>query len=680
MRAWGIGGVERPALVLALVTERPRLLLFLTSAQHPHRDTVCATLAWLAASEGKLFECYYDARPTGIHFGGLPPGSDPNQMRGGLLTGAHHLEQLLLLLLRFDCEAASLGPAVLAATLDDAGVSFRSRSPDVGIFYQEMFESSPIPVPDTLLVIGGGRCPGSSLTPFAFPEVVNRRLLAISEGDEAALAALRGGREVESLWASDVPSPGAKELRLAQTTSVAEETAWMAERWATATRGFVLGDAELVGRWIPTATREGWAPIHGSPQTEVIERLAEPLGQTPVVFGRQHHDDDFLALSRLGAAFQVIDPGRPPFPVLREFGTAWRTPLPGNPWAGDEPDDAELAIWARQRKVVSTLIFWTGMARELENLYPLADILSLTGAAGGLVLTTESFAHMPHPPLTLTEFPLSSGGLAPRVEPLLGCAGLGVLLEFEAPADRFAATLKRAVDDLGSRLGGRERVPRGWWPLMDAALIRQPAKRLAAHPDPPYVRLRYQPRPPSAVGESGRSERSRRSLRSTVGQTPVRRLFEPIRPFTDFRPGPPGRTVLEAVRDAGFEYAFTASSFSGPPRVVVDVPGIVALTYTAGRWDGWSPFITVNHLSDLRRAEHRLLRGRRPGWLIGTLDTCLWAFTGEIWRRGGALFEICRWMAAGGSSGELVNVTPRTAARYARHLAERRLVDTLASA
>jgi hypothetical protein len=138
--------------------------------------------------------------------------------------------------------------------------------------------------------------------------------------------------------------------------------------------------------------------------------------------------------------------------------------------------------------------------------------------------------------------------------------------------------------------------------------------------------------------------------------------------------------VLEAVREVGFEYAFTSSAFGGPPRAVVDIGGLTAMTYTAGRWDGWTPFITVNDLSDLRRAERRLLRGGHPGWLIGTLDTCLWAFSGPIWSRGSALFAMCRWVAAGGSSGRLINVTPRTASRYARLLAGMGLVDTLPSA
>ena len=287
---------------------------------------------------------------------------------------------------------------------------------------------------------------------------------------------------------------------------------------------------------------------------------------------------------------------------------------------------------------------------------------------------------MPHPPLTLHRHPLlPPGGLAPGSSPSSAAPASGVLVR--GPVERLAGNAERAVDDLGRRLGGRERVPRGWWPLMDAPLVRQPSRRLASHPGPPRLRLLYEPRPPPA----DRCRWPRRGVpgaRSGPGsaESPLGLLFEPRRPFTDCRPGPPGRAVLATARDAGFEYAFTASGFAGPPRAVVDVPGIVALTYTAGRWDGWSPFITVNDLSDLRRAERRLLRGRRPGWLIGTLDTCLWTFTGHLWDRGRELQTICRWMAGGGSSGKLVNVTPRTAARYARLLADRHLVEGLPSA
>jgi hypothetical protein len=595
-------------------------------------------------------------------------------MRGGTFTGAHHLESLLLLTQHFDCEAASLGPSLLSSTLDDAGVAFRSRSGDVTTFYREILGASPVPPPATLLVVGDGRVSGAGLRAFAYPEIVGRRLLAISEGDIKALEDLRRGREVETLWLCGPPLPGSTSLRTEQTDSVAVETAWMAERWADTRRGFLLGDAELVGRWIPTAVRSGWTAIHGSPQTEVVTRLADPLRETDVVVGRQHDDRDFLELSRLGAAFQLVDPGRPPFPVLREAAGSW-PPAP----VIDEPDDDRLRAWAREGRVVATLLFWTGMARELESLYGLVDVLGLTSLASGLILTTESFAHMSRPPLTLTQLPRDIGGLAPYVELLLASAGGGAMIESEAPLQRFSTTLQASVDNLAQLLGGRDRIPRGWWPVMDAPLIRQVSRRLATHPAPPYVRLRYQPRPLGSAPDEEAERGSRLQLRTRVRQSSLRHLFEPIRPFSDFRPGPPGRDVLRAVRDAGFEYAFTTSSFAAPPRAVVDVDGLTALTFTAGRWDGWTPFVTVNDLSDLRRAEHRLLRRGRPGWLIGTLDTCLWAFTGPVWTKGTALFDLCHWMAAGGSTGRLMNVTPRTASRYARLLADSGLVETLSS-
>jgi hypothetical protein len=95
----------------------------------------------------------------------------------------------------------------------------------------------------------------------------------------------------------------------------------------------------------------------------------------------------------------------------------------------------------------------------------------------------------------------------------------------------------------------------------------------------------------------------------------------------------------------------------------------IAMNYTAGRWDGWTPFETINTIDDLRVAERRLLARRQPGWLVGTLDSCLWTFTGPIWQRGAALHQMASYLAAGGDSGRLINVTPRVVARYARIVA-----------
>jgi hypothetical protein len=654
--------------------ERPALLLLLAPADHPHRDAVCSTLAWLAAAEGSLFECYYDSHRTGSHFGGAAPGTAAAaEMRGGTFTGGRHLEQFSLLLQRFRCTVACLGRTAWEGPLEQAAVPVRAWSDDVAEFYRQVFTTSREPWPDTLLVVGEGDCPGVPLAPFAFPEVVHRRLLAIAGGDPSARAALGAGRTVESIWLdAEDRVPGDRALPAPEGASVAEQTAWMAQRWAAQTSGFLLGDPELVARWIPAAARHGWAPLHGLPQTDAVDRVAARLQPGSVVVGRQQDDRDFLALSRLGAGFQLVDPGRPPFPVLREAPVRW----PRWTATADEPDDGELHAWARQGRVVSTLLFWTGMARELESLYALADVLSLTGLHAGLVLTTESFLGMPQPPLTLATVPRQLGGLAPRVELLLASGGQGALLEAEAPPGTVGAMLGRARELLAEVLGEGAAEVRGWWSVMDAPLQHRGTHRLGLRRQAPFVAVRYRQRDIAEQAAAGAAA-GRRSLRTVVRDSPLRHLAEPLRPFDGWVPGPPSRSLLAEVRDAGFEYAFTKSGFGGPPRVVAGVDGLTALTYTAGRWDGWTPFVTVNTLADLRRAERRLLRRGRPGWLAGALDACLWAFSGPLWSRATDLHAICAWMAAGGSSGRLLNVTPRTAARYAAVLAAEGQVETL---
>ena len=211
---------------------------------------------------------------------------------------------------------------------------------------------------------------------------------------------------------------------------------------------------------------------------------------------------------------------------------------------------------------------------------------------------------------------------------------------------------------------------------MDAPLLPRKIGRVKLQASPPSARLRYRRRSLSADPGSSPAG-GRQDLRSRIRESPLGNLFEPIRPFDESRPGGPVRSVLEAVRASGFEYALTKSEFGSPPSAITGVDGLTVLNYTAGRWDGWTPFETVNGLSDLVRAERRLLGSKNPGWLLGGIDSCLWTFSGHVLDRGRELREMCRWMAEGGSSGRLINVTPGTAARYARILAGDGLIRTV---
>jgi hypothetical protein len=654
---------------------RPPLLLFLAPADDPARDAACATLAWIAAGEGSLFECYYSARTEGGHYGGGHPSmTPPEQLRGGTFAGGHHAEQLLFLVRAFECEAVCLGPGIFDPLLADLKIPVRARATNLEQLYARMLETTTVKQQGSLLIGDGGRPQGVSLSVYAFPEVVNRRLLAFPESDHEAAGAF--GLPIEGLWLSGQPAPGVNVIESPAESSLALQTAWMARRWCDGNQGFLLADPEVASRWTPAAVRKRWLPVFAIPQRDIVRHLDLRAGEEAVVYGRQQDDRDFLELSRAGLAFQLVDPGRPAFPVMSEI-------QPRHPVAigrDADPTDDQLRLWAAEGRVLTSLLFWTGMLRELENLYALADVISLARLSAGLVLTTASFEYMASSPLALQWVDESLGGLGGKVETLLASGGSGAFLESAVRPERFRETLHRSVDNLRSRIGS-ENLPHGWWAVMDGPLVPHAPPKLSFKPEAPYVSLRYRgDGGPASSSASGAEHSARRTLvkrlKRSIRRSALGGAFEPLRPFDAFTPAPPRRELLTAVRDAGFDYALTKAGFGGRSKVVTGVDGLTVLNYTAGRWDGWTPFVTINTIGDLRSAERRLLR-QGPGWLVGTLDTCLWAFSGTVLDRGRPLLEICKWVAGGGSSGRLVNVRPQIIARYAAILAKSGAVEKL---
>ncbi|HET9109957.1 MAG TPA: hypothetical protein VFN78_03935, partial [Ktedonobacterales bacterium] len=245
----------------------------------------------------------------------------------------------------------------------------------------------------------------------------------------------------------------------------------------------------------------------------------------------------------------------------------------------------------------------------------------------------------------------------------------------------------RTMDELGIPQAWR---PIGWWTTMDPDMLplRKPllpvTPRLTTRA--PFVRLRYTA-PSSRRHDAGGGATSATPA-TTASAAPAPSLsrkqqigawarahglseaLDPYRPYELFAPGALRPDVIEAGRSAGLRYVFSKAGFGAPPRVLALSHDFIAMNYTVGRWDGWTPFETINDIGDVRSAERRLLARHQPGWLVGTFDSCLWTFTGPVWQRGAALHQIATMLASGGDSGQLINVTPRVVARYARIIAE----------
>jgi hypothetical protein len=661
----------------------PALLLYLSGPGDLHRLAVGPALAAMAERAGLGFELYHDALRRGRHFGGGTVGSQRSGLSaGGLAAGGLHAERVLWLARSFDVLAVGDPASSLWPALDRAGAEPVARSADSAELYAAVLERLQLPVPSLAWVLDGApQGPLQVVTaPFLYPAILGgppALALDVSapRGTTAALERL-GVRELRAIG---VEAGRASRFRgdldrvepLDAGAGYAELTAELARRHADWGRGVLVGDPDLIAAQLPKARRLRLLPLYGTPQVDALDaaRGIVEAAQEPV-FGRQFDDRDFLALAAAGHGLQVLDPS-PPFDAAQ---TAPPSPPSATATALDrEPDDGQLERWAGEGRVLVTLLFWCGMLRELDCVPRIVDLVAETGLAAGLVITAETVEHAAPDALGPLSVPVERGGVLGLLEPVLGSTGRGVAAEVYMPPGTLAAHLAEATATIARRLPAAAR-PRGWWPLLDALLVAHRELPLGRRGRLPVVRVAPRPGAVGATAATGVAPSARRDLRG-VGGSALRSLrldalVDSRRPFDGHRPGDLDAEVVRAVRSAGLEYMWTKTSF-GAARPVVGDGGFVALPFTAGNWDGWSPFYTVGRVADLHGAERRLLRGGRPGWLASTIDSPLFALSGEIWEHGARLHEIARSAAAGGRSGRLVNVTPNVVARYARLLGRR---------
>ena len=685
---------------------KPRLLLYITTDRDPARNAVAATLAWAAQSVGWQFEVYYDAYRLGEHYGGGDPDSLPHGLlTGGTAVGGRHHERLYLLLHRFETIVVGQRTIAFDAALQHIGTP-RITPSGIEDLYDQTFAALGASLPASAIVLDAEPSPAlAGIDAYGYPEIVARQALgfeASSLTDHTPVWLSRNGvRTVESLWLGDQArarmrtlfAEGQAEAGVSSLEDVDARdtfqsvTERLARRWSGQFRGgWILADPLTVSAWLPEAVREQRLAIYGKPQREIIRQLSKELqASESAVLGRQYEDSDFFDLSSLGVAFQLIDPERPPFPVLRSAGYDWSHAANPQSLASVEPDDEQLTRWAREGRVLASLIFWSGMIRELENLPRIVDLVALTRLKAGVALTLPALEYQPEAPLDLLRTPIEQGGVFPHLEMLLASCGLGASIESRMPPGRLraylAATTAR-MDELGIPTDLR---PTGWWTTMDPDMLPLPRPKAPITPaldrEAPFVRLRYMSSANQGINQDGATVAATatpgvvtpRSRTQRAGAWARRHglnaLLAPYRPYEFFAPGDLRPDIMEAARASGLRYVFSKAGFGAAPQVLALHDDFIAMNYTAGRWDGWTPFETINDISDMRRAERRLLASHKPGWLVGTLDSCLWTFTGPIWQRGAALYQLASYLVEGGDSGRLINVTPRAVARYARIIA-----------
>jgi hypothetical protein len=654
---------------------KPSLLLYLAHGQDPHRCAVGPVLAAAAERAGWAFDAYYDSRRSGRHFGGWDANSDA-VATGSLVAGGRHLDHALWLTTSYQVAAVGDPGSPIWPVVEAAGEVIK-RTADPAEVFSAALSRLGTPAPAEVMVLDAG--PQTALkivtAPFLYPRILLTNCLAVDvtcDSDLRRRLESLGARRFMGLFVDPdraTAFPGGLDAMEGEVTGQthATLTGSLARQHAAWGRGTLLGDPDLIAAQLPLAVRHRLIPLYGRPQTDVIERAADVIraGDDPV-YGRQFDDHDFFALGRLGRGLQIFDPD-PPFASAASVPVSLSCPKPTRDL---EPDDETLRSWAKEGRVLATLILWAGMIRELHCIPRIIDLVAATGLRCGLVITADTLARATPSDLSLLAVPEERGGVLGRVEVLLGSTGRGVCTEVHMPGGELAQLLLNARRQLAESLPDHL-MPRGWWPLLDAKLISARAPRLSWEGWRPILRIPPGSRPAERPsGEESRARRSsdaRRVIATALRRHRLDRFFEAWRPFDHARPGPLDPAVADAVRSAGFDYMWTKAAFgrAKPARILDD---FVVLPFTAGDWDGWSPFYTVRSAAQVRAAERHLLRAGQPAWLASNIDSILWMLPGEVLEKGHVLFKIAQLVAKGGHSGRLVNVTPNVIARYARML------------
>lgn len=465
------------------------LWLLLSNITHADVPLVAPTLAWMAHDVGAQFECYLEAERNGRLF--ARTGST-------VLGGAHH-QQFNYLHAVFDVKVILLGPtALFRSSIDVFDTPILAQADTAVELYRALLANTPTLKPAAALLAPSAPLAiadrALEISPYLFPEVYYRKALGLgSPWDEATLRLLQDQpiETVHHLYLSpeEKQELGAWFEHVVEVDQVREGDGYgtltlrIAERWKHAAKGLAFGDPAAILSQIASHCRQARIAVFGSKkrlspadvvvsayteeQTEIaadVIRLAKEVDNR-VLVGRQTGDGDLFAWSRGGVCIQIMDPNRPAFPVVETTRHVWADV--GADVYADEPDDETLLAFAREGKILATLLWHSGEMAHNEAMLNLFEMATFTGIKMGIGVHAARYETSPQL-WELLQIPRSKGGVLGLIEPVLHSGGMGVLAENNCPPEMLREHCETALARI-RKLAGDGSTPKGYYAFLDAA-------------------------------------------------------------------------------------------------------------------------------------------------------------------------------------------------------------------
>ena len=443
---------------------RPEVWLFLAGPDKADAPLVAASVAWLAEKSGALCDSYFETFRDGRLFA----------EHGSQVISGRHFQDLDYLCARAKVKYIRYGAtSVFDSTLKTFGceqIGWGDRADEI---YGRILRRRPwLPREVKGYLRAEGYPP--ELAPYLYPEIAYGQKLYLQ-------SPAKGSWWLESV----IKTPLETSVCTAATNeTVATLSQRMAEKWKGCARSVFFGDPAALACRVPAEVRRRSVPVFApcsfmpwnkarfssyaesfSPLAPSAAKLACALGDR-VICGRQTCDGDLFQWAKQGCSIQIVDPYRPTFPCVERFPQRWSdAPVRTEP----DPSDEQLRQWAKEGKVLTSLIFHSGEIAHTEAMLNIVEFAEVHNFKMGLSVHAQRYETCPQL-WELLRVPVDRGGAAELIEPIFHATALGVAPEEEFPPELFTKNILEAKARIAA-IAGPENVPTGYYAFMDSDLF-----------------------------------------------------------------------------------------------------------------------------------------------------------------------------------------------------------------
>ena len=599
--------------------QKQRLILLLANWNRPHKELAAATLAWLCAEHGASFDAYWAAEREGGIFS--PHGS-------AISSGRHDLAAARLLS-EYDTDVYRLNDVNVFKSLTLAAARTETVTPRFSNLYASVSRRLDFQLPMELLAVQTAKLPKglADYEPYAAMETVFRKTLAVPlELDAEQLERFHeiGIRRVWTVAMRDADRTAWRNagFELMEANTLAPEdtlhtfTQRLAKRWREKASAVDVCEPDLTQYLLPFFARERRIPTCSQPNTQAA------IAALPA-----------LAVKNQATIYNRYDGGR-----TKGVGDAGLWPLfranisvevvePGRPaFTALGPKSGTLAQPARSMFDMepsdAQLRKWAQEKRVLAAWMLHSGEVSHDDA---MINFTEHAAWR--------KLPLGMGVHWQRYAFEPWC-----MENVQVPAEQGGAL--GFIEPILHSSGHGVIAEYDADPAVLAAQMKDARDRIAA-----IAGARFAPHGVYCYMDTTLADPSKKP-----------------------------EALWRAIHAAGFDYVVSSVS-PGENRVLFREGDFIVLNQTAPKVEKTSPFVRIKDPADMLAAEKQLRDAGCAGWVIGTLDSPLYAYgpyltSGHKWGLNLRLDAFFDYLAKGVKERGLIPATPHTIARYARILAE----------